>query len=145
MEHLFVPYNIALTLKEKGFKGTTINSMYYHIHYGTLHDYSYFSVFENMLDAPIYQEVMDWLWFNYQIKCGVNISENCYGNDGNHFQYHKVYPFAKSYSNGKSYPNKKNIKIDTLYIKDDNISKERYKLHYRYLLIVAIEEALKLI
>lgn len=60
MKKLFVPYEIALTLKEKGFKGTTINSQYYHIKHGTIHDYDYFGHFDNMLHAPIYQEVIDW-------------------------------------------------------------------------------------
>ncbi len=65
MENLFVPYELAVKLKEKEFKGTTINSTYYHIKYKTLHDYSYFSAFENMLHAPIYQQVIDWVREKY--------------------------------------------------------------------------------
>lgn len=127
MEHLFVPYEIALTLKEKGFKGTTINSMYYHIHYKTLHDYSYFSVFENMLDAPIYQEVIDWFIEKHFIYIHTSLDS--------YREPYKLVPQIQKMELTRTY-----VEFEKYYGHFDNTTKGNYEA-----LKKAIEEALKLI
>ena len=76
MKHLFVPYETALKLKEKGFKEDCFK--YYHINFSQdgLREYSDIREFENMLNAPTYQQVEDWLRENHNIEIQIDNYHN---------------------------------------------------------------------
>lgn len=74
MKEQFVPYEIALKLKEKGFKQpkseVEISINHYYSNKGVISSYQYFSMndvekFNKNLDwtiyAPLWQQVIDWL------------------------------------------------------------------------------------
>lgn len=66
-----VSFQIAKLLKEKGFDGFTYTNKYrpewYHIKYGSLHEYDFFSSFDNMLKAPFISDVVMWLYDTHDI------------------------------------------------------------------------------
>ena len=81
MKHLFVPYEIALQLKEKGFREECFayyqdnllefsSPTFHQKHKNSIDNIG--TVHWNMEDiddvsAPLYQQVIDWLWNNYKI------------------------------------------------------------------------------
>ena len=78
MEELFVPYNIALKLREKGFEISTVLGWYYKKRNSEVIsalDINYieynqnFQQWEDMsiLEAPLYQHVINWFFKKHQI------------------------------------------------------------------------------
>lgn len=70
LEHLFVPYEIALKLKEKGFKETCFG-LYDDIK--VLHTNKKYVFVEDELNiiAPLYQQVVDWFREKHKINFNV--------------------------------------------------------------------------
>ena len=88
MEKLFVPYNIALSLKEKGFDDACLayflDGKLRHCLNGIINDEPPImtsdhnglkgnkSLFTNYVSAPLYQQVIDWLREKHKIYIYIN-------------------------------------------------------------------------
>ncbi len=72
MKNLFVPYNLALILKEKGFDEPCFG-MYQNIENDEDHNLMLVipdteqSNYVTRIPAPLYQQVIDWLWKEHKI------------------------------------------------------------------------------
>ena len=93
MKHLFVPYDIALALKEKGFDESCL-AFYYgqlkklEIGFNWLSEGCRNSLIESFIAAPLYQQVCDWFREKHNIHIDVShwrkqpvgdeIWDNCY-------------------------------------------------------------------
>lgn len=124
MKHLFVPYEIALKLKEKGFDEPCFG-MYIQ---GILH-YKLPEGQTILLQAPLYQQVIDWFRekhnLHFEIKVEDYVSEPTY--------YWSIFGRYKDMS-----------LIRCLMNSGDKFSQDKFKSYYEAL-NKAIEEALKLI
>jgi hypothetical protein len=74
MKHLFVPYELALLAREKGFNESCF--MFYYNDGDGLTDDGIFKTGtdSNPCDAPLYQQLVDW--FRVKHGLGINIMEN---------------------------------------------------------------------
>jgi len=81
MKHLFIPYELALIAKEKGFNEPCIafiNLSMYNlpsqkdriiIEYSVLGNFEYYNDSSHILSVPIYQQIFDW----FREKHGIEI------------------------------------------------------------------------
>jgi hypothetical protein len=60
MKHLFIPYNLALIAKEKGFNDPVF-SVYYNGEYHEHGIQNEFLIQKNECSAPLYQQMVDWM------------------------------------------------------------------------------------
>lgn len=80
MKHLFVPYEIALKLKELGFGGPCLG--YYPYGSKDVHVVMYLNSSEwkdrdfPMTAAPLYQQVVDWFWEKHHIHIVAELGLN---------------------------------------------------------------------
>lgn len=129
MENLFVPYEVALKLKEKGFNEPCLaryDSFTLKLDYNFAGLYP-FDTIPIHLPAPLYQQAVDWLRIKHGIWLYVDI-ESEYFNEGKQFMFGwNVNQITTNKSCGSA---------------DD--SKSIFKT-YNEALNKAIEEALKLI
>lgn len=83
MKHLFIPYYLVLLTKEKGFKEDCFGC--YASYYETDKPDLYiefkeeFNDFDIFMDAPIYQQIVDWLMNDHKIMIGLNYYNNSHG------------------------------------------------------------------
>lgn len=128
MKNLFVPYELALKLKEKGFDepclgyyGIWSTELRFPVYAGELENWN---TIENLCSAPLYQQVQDW----FREKHNLNITpQNC-------IQYPLDKELRKTGYGGNIY----NHKTDT------NLKSYFGETYYESL-TKAIEEAIKLI
>lgn len=71
MKHLFVPYELAVKLKEKGFNEECLGS-WNPVHGLIIDD----EVFTSNISAPLYQQVIDWFREKHKIFISINVSLN---------------------------------------------------------------------
>lgn len=108
-ESLFVPYEIAVKLKEVGFDEPCFN--YYHNDNDDSNDKSFYLFefmhtfgiknservtnqgFENTISAPMYQQIVDWLSEKFNIDVLLDIT---YDNKNGNWYYYKVFLNGKS-------------------------------------------------
>lgn len=136
MKHLFVPYETALKLKEKGFDercfGHYVEPCLIHL----LNDEALFvetAILKPknfvIINAPLYQQVIDWFRekhnLHFEIKVEDYVSEPSY--------YWSIFGKYKDM-----------LHIRCLMNSGDKFTQDRFKSYYEAL-IKAIEEALKLI
>jgi hypothetical protein len=75
MKHLFVPYEIAFKLKEKGFDEPCIG---YFNRYKKWNNYPFFTIDDgnlNNLPTPLYQQVIDWFREKHRIHIKIDIQD----------------------------------------------------------------------
>lgn len=132
MKHLFVPYEIALQLKEKGFNESCFGYYYpnvpnelYHAKFDVTTGPILLKKEDFVYYAPLYQQVIDWFIKEHKITIDTSADECNDGDsgDGPMFEY-----FIKDWKNLKMYSSKSIQYLSR---------KEAYNK--------AIEEALKLI
>ena len=141
MKHLFLPYEIALKLKDKRFDESCLASY-------KIRTYSVFKEGElynnppddkNSISAPLYQQVIDWFREKHDIIIQVDIYYNPYQLDT------KLYEWSIS-NKANNYDGVIENAVSRIGVKwQDKL--EAYKLYHYYYeaLNKAIEEALKLI
>lgn len=134
MKHLFLPYNLALKLKEKGFNEPCIS--FYHENnklnlFNLTNDYSdKFSVIRNtsgIVTAPIFQQVVDWFIDKHFIYINTKLDS--------YREPYKLVPQIQKMELTRTY-----VEFEKYYGHFDNTTKGNYEA-----LKKAIEEALKLI
>ena len=100
MKHLFVDYELAVKLKEKGFDEPCLAGF-------LIADDGQFSIYgidtnheslseieeENWLNAPLYQQVVDWLLDNHEIDIDTHYNSNL--TKKHQFQIHTKDGFCK--------------------------------------------------
>jgi len=123
MKHLFIPYNLALLAKEKGFDGRCLagyeNEVFTLYKDENMSGWCNRNLPEGEITAPLYQQLVDWFRENH----GKNISIDPY-----------YYPF---YS--------KDISIKGIIVVKGYTEKEAFGSTYYEALNKAFEEAFKLI
>jgi len=75
MEHLFVPYKIALELKEKGFNEPCLGFFKeekFHTCFSFAYNQEEAEKFYKAISAPLYQQVMDWFREKHNIHLAVD-------------------------------------------------------------------------
>lgn len=73
MKHLFVPYELALKLKEKGFDEKCIafynwKQTFNYMTIGLSNTDALLALAEGTITAPLYQQVIDWFWEKHKIS-----------------------------------------------------------------------------
>lgn len=76
MENLFVPYDLALKLKEKGFDEPCftwyeVHDLYKEHELNNFLLYRNHNRFVNDISAPLYQQVIDWLREKHEIEASI--------------------------------------------------------------------------
>ena len=142
MKHLFVPYELALKLKEKGFDepcfGAYFNSVItpdefeLNLDLGMQHDYFLnINLLNNACAAPLYQQLIDWFREKHNTHIEIRVTKTW---DADHWLCYvlKIIPRVLGYSGIK-------YEYDSVY--DPNIN----KMTYYQCLNKAIEEAINFI
>lgn len=142
MKDLFVPYELALSLKEKGFNeeclgGYVSNGLTYEVVTGN----KYESLTNDDFDAPLYCQVIDWLRENYNIH--IEIVFKNWSDFSNSFEYTCDLIYQSELLYFKKKTNKYTDKVKQHIRRDDN--PYLYFTSYYEALTKAINEALKLI
>lgn len=68
MENLFVPFDLASTLKEKGFNEKCFAYQYPESNELKLYGYSTYCGVKEILNIPTHQQCVDWLRINHRIE-----------------------------------------------------------------------------
>lgn len=137
MKHLFVPYEIALKLKEKGFDEPCLGYYSPHNLNYVYHDTIYSNIWEefkgsnNGLPVPLYQQVIDW----FREKHKLMLIQSCVPSKNNSL----LFGFIIQYLNELEEAGTSKVMIHR---RERNTS--GYESYYEAL-NKAIEEALKLI
>ena len=155
MKHLFVPYEIAKQLKDKGFNEPCIGSYESREDKVTLHlDELYNSSYTRFLDerhyrlcVPFYQQVIDWFREKYEIAI---IVEPTFSKDKNltEYSFQLVGLNIRGRSSSENYLHVVPLNHDSCKLFPTNTRRtilESCRGNYYEVLDKAIEEALKLI
>lgn len=134
MKHLFVPYNLALQLKEKGFNENCFTwylnkkleedstKFFFFTHSYRSHKGEIFGVAQEFVSAPLYQQAIDW----FREKHEILILTDHYLNHRNEFSWRGGYRKLRG-------------------LRENFAKKQSFMQTYNMALNKAIEEALKLI
>ncbi len=93
MKHLFLPYELAVIAKEKGFNEPCLAVFFYHKNFkmcpdlwdndnpchNTITNTQYYKEdnYGDLVTAPLYQQVLNWLRISHSIKIVLDAESDC--------------------------------------------------------------------